>query len=271
MRKKKEMEKIKVPSTSFMVTEACTLKCKLCLAYVPYYKKHTCMTELDMKKVLERYFLIVDEVEKMSLTGGEPLLNVQINEMLLEIFKYSERITKEIILITNGTIPFTNELLDIMVQNDKLKVIVNNYGKLSLYAEENYYRLCQKNIRAILYTEDNRYGWIDCRDHSLKHESVEAKEKQAAQCAFFQGKKYVINRGKLYTCTRAAYRIQEGIIPYTEEAYIDLLDETQSVELQKKKLKELLGARYTISCAFCDGLTENSVKYKAAEQLETEE
>lgn len=84
---------------------------------------------------------------------------------------------------------------------------------------------------------------------------------------FFREKKYVINRGKLYTCTRAAYRIQEGVIPYTDEAYIDLLDDVYPIEVQKEKLLKLLDAKFTISCAYCDGLTENSKKYKAAEQL----
>ena len=122
-------------------------------------------------------------------------------------------------------------------------------------------------INAILYTEDNRYGWIDCRNHELKHKTQAACEKQAYGCAFFQGKKYVINRGKLYTCTRAAYRIQENIIPYTEDAFLDLLDNEISTQAQKEKLNTLLNAKSTISCAYCDGLTEKSVKYRAAEQL----
>ena len=62
--------------------------------------------------------------------------------------------------------------------------------------EENYNKLCEKGINAILYTEDNRYGWIDCRNHELKHKTQEACEQQAKGCAFFQGKKYVINRGR---------------------------------------------------------------------------
>lgn len=261
------MQKIEIPSTTILITEACTLKCKLCLVYVPYYKKHVSMTTDDVKKILERYFAIVDSVEKMSVTGGEPLLNSQLDDILLEIFKYTDRITKEIILTTNGTIPFSDQTLSILSQNSKVKVIVNNYGELSKYAVENYDKLCGNNINAILYTEDNRYGWIDCRDHSLKHTTEAEKEKQAARCAFFCGKKYVISRGRLYTCARSSYRIQEEIIPYTEEAFIDLLDETCSVEFQKQKLINLLNAKYTISCAYCDGLTENTIKYKAAEQL----
>ena len=262
------MNNIILPSTSIMVTEACTLKCKLCLAFVPYYEKHFQMNLQEAKVIFERYFKIVDGVEKISITGGEPLLNSELDDILKLLYSYSDKIFKEIILITNGTIELSDTILNVLVQNRKIKVIVNNYSSvLSPYAEINYQKLCEMGINAILYTEDNRYGWIDCRNHELKHKTPEACEQQAKGCAFFQGKKYVIDRGRLYTCTRAAYRIQENIIPYTDEAFLDLLDSEASVQFQKEKLKKLLNARSTISCAYCDGLTEKSVKYRAAEQL----
>lgn len=262
------MNNIVLPSTSIMVTEACTLKCKLCLAFVPYYEKHFQMNLQEAKVILERYFTIVDGVEKISITGGEPLLNVELDDILKLLYSYSDKILKEIILITNGTIELSDTILNVLTLNNKIKVIVNNYSStLSPYAEINYQKLCKMGVNAILYTEDNRYGWIDCRNHELKHKTLEACEQQAKGCAFFQGKKYVIDRGRLYTCTRAAYRIQENIIPYTDAAFLNLLDSEISVQLQKEKLKKLLSARSTISCAYCDGLTEKSVKYRAAEQI----
>ena len=261
------MSKIVLPSISIMVTEACSLKCKLCLAYVPYYKKHLHMNLKDVKMILNNLFKIVDKVEKISITGGEPLLNPELNSIMQEILKYSDRVLKEIIIITNGTFKIADDLLEIFKTEDKIKVIVNNYGKLSKFAEENYEKLYREGINTILYTENNRYGWIDCRNHDLKHTTEEACRRQSARCEFFKGKKYVINRGVLYTCTRAAYRIQENIIDYTEESFIDLLDSSKSIEEQQKKLENLLNAKTTISCAYCDGLTETSKKYRAAEQL----
>lgn len=262
------MNNLILPSTSIMVTEVCTLKCKLCLAFVPYYENHFHMNLQDAKVVFERYFQIVDGVEKVSITGGEPLLNPELSSILKLLYGYSDKILKEIIIITNGTIKLSDTILEVLTQNKKVKVLVNNYSSgLSPYAEANYQRLCELGINAILYTEDNRYGWIDCRNHELKHKTPEECEQQAQGCAFFQGKKYVINRGRLYTCTRAAYRIQENIIPYTDAAFLDLLDNDASIEFQREKLEMLLKAKSTISCAYCDGLTEKSVKYRAAEQL----
>ena len=249
-----------------MVTEYCSLKCKLCLAYVPYYKEKSHMS-LDMAKLIfKNYFDTIDSVDKFSVTGGEPLINPQIDEILMELLKYENKINNEIILITNGTILLSKETLQILKSNSKIKVIVNNYGKLSIHAYENRDLLKKNGINNIFYTEDNRYGWIDCRDHSLKYTSLQQREEQAAQCAFFKGKKYVINRGILYTCTRAAYRIQEEIIPYSSNDYIDLINE--EMETRKVKLLKLLKLKSTISCAYCGGLKADTPKYKAAEQLE---
>ena len=256
-----------LPSTSIMLTDFCTLRCKLCLAYIPYYKEKSHLLIEDVKMIFNNYFQIIDTVEKFSLTGGEPLLNPDLNEILKEIIKYEDKITKEIILITNGTIMFSEETLKIMKDITKLKVIINYYGEISIYSAKNKRMLDEYKINNILYTEDNRYGWIDCRDHSLKHPSIMEREQQAKQCAFFQGKKYVIHKGKLFTCTRASYRIQEDLIPYTEEDFIDLTGYAIPILKQKAKIRKLLQCKSTVSCAYCDGLTENSVKYKAAEQL----
>ena len=255
-------------STSIMITEYCDLRCKLCLAYIPYYKEHKHTGIREIKKILKKYFQIVSTVDKMSVTGGEPLLHPDFCNVIYEILKYRNRINKEIIVITNGTIRFTDEIIKCLQEDPKIKVIVNNYEGYSVYAKENYEELLRYNINAVLYSEDNRYGWIDCRDHSLKHINLEEREEQALHCALFQGMKYVIKRGKLHTCTRSAYRIQEKIIPYSHNDYIDLLNDEQDIEECKIILNNLLNAKSTGSCAYCDGLTEQSIKYKAAEQLE---
>ncbi len=226
------------------------------------------MTYEQVKEVLKNYFSIVKTVEKFSITGGEPLICPDLLKIVEEILGYEEQITKEIILITNGTIRLTEKMIELFQKSKKMKVIVNNYGNLSKYAKENLKKLEEAKIINILYDEENRYGWVDCRDHNLKHKTKEDVEKQAAGCAFFYGKKYVIKNGILYTCTRAAYRIQEGLIPSTPEDYINLNEAGSRIEEEREKMVRWGGEKYTPSCAYCDGLTEESKKYIAAEQLE---
>lgn len=248
-----------------MVAEHCTLRCKLCLAYIPYYSRYEDMSLEEARAIFKKLFTSVGAIEKVSITGGEPLVNRELCEILQELFQYENKIVKEIIIVTNGTILIKHELLSLLQQNSKVKVIVNNYGDLSSYAQENYKNLLSRGIQSILYDEANRYGWIDCRDHMLKHVEEQEIIRQSNSCAFFVGKKYVIKRGELHTCTRSAFRIQENIIEHTEDDYIDLLrDECATI---RKKLEALLNKTHTTACAYCDGLTENTLKHKAAEQL----
>ena len=102
----------------------------------------------------------------------------------------------ELILITNGTILMDDELINLLASGSNTKVIINQYGSLSRYAEENHNRCSAARINNVLYTDDNRYSWADCRDHSLKHTTDHDIEQQACSCVFFTKKKFVVFRRK---------------------------------------------------------------------------
>lgn len=173
-------------STSIMVTDYCTLNCKLCLAYVPYMQNRKRLSLAEAKTVFAHYFSMINHVDKFSITGGEPFTNPELVDILLELFKYQDKIS-EIIIITNGTIRLPAEFLRNIFGNKKIKLIVNNYGSMSRFASENRELLNECGIKNILYDESNRYAWVDCRDHSLKHKTLEETEKQANTCAFWGG------------------------------------------------------------------------------------
>ena len=67
-----------IKRTALNITTYCNLKCKHCLAFIPYYKDPKNMSYEEAKKVLEIYFQVVDSVEHFTVTGGEPLLNVDL-------------------------------------------------------------------------------------------------------------------------------------------------------------------------------------------------
>lgn len=260
------MGKCKMLSTSIMVTDYCTLKCRLCLAYVPYITNKRRLSLGQAREIFKNYFSMVDYVEKFSLTGGEPLTNIEFGDILLELYKYQGQIS-EIIVITNGTIKLSDEILKKLSISPKIRCIVNNYGDISKYAISNAELLGLHHIKYVLYDESNRYGWVDCRDHGKKHENIDDVEKQASECAFFKGKKYLINHGKMYSCTRSWYRIENKLIPNTEDDYINLLDRDFSSEMSRIHLRKLLARTYSTSCAYCSGRTEQSTLYPAAEQI----
>lgn len=264
-------EHIVLQSTSLMVTERCTLKCKLCLSYAPYYVKPQVLTLSQAKATFAEYFRCVDRVEKFAITGGEPLTNPDIVAIMRDLFQYEKQISHDLIFITNGTVLMNSALIKLfLMKPEKLKIIINHYGdELSTKAYANYDLLCEAGLKTqvILYKEDNRYGWIDCRDHSLKHESVLERNQQAASCEFYKGKKYIIDRGELHSCTRSFYRILTGIVPKSDTEYIDLWDASVSVEEKRIRLQEMLLRPSSTACAYCSGLSPDTPKFPAAEQL----
>lgn len=77
----------------------------------------------------------------------------------------------------------------------------------------------------------------------------------------------MINHGKLYSCTRSWYRIENNLISNSEEDYVDLMEKNFDAEKGSEKLLNLLARKYSTSCAYCSGRTEKSVLYPAAEQI----
>ena len=78
------------------------------------------------------------------------------NKDLLPIMKhiievYADRILTSIDLVSNGTLPFPEEILDFLASHrDKFKVTMSNYGpSLSTKIEENAHASYKKRFRFI--------------------------------------------------------------------------------------------------------------------------
>ena len=119
-----------IKRTALNITTYCNLKCKHCLAFIPYYKDPKSMSYEEAKRTLEIYFQVVDSVEHFTVTGGEPLLNVELNLILQETFKYLEQVTASVDFVTNGTMEIPDDILDLFEKNrEKTKIVLSNYGE----------------------------------------------------------------------------------------------------------------------------------------------
>ena len=266
------MEKIYLKRSAIAVTQRCTLKCKLCNAYIPYYTKPIDMPFDQVSKALDRYFSIVDTVGIFGVLGGEPLMHRDISKILKKINSYSGHITERIDLVTNGTLDMNDDTFAFFVENaPKAKVIISHYGKHSLKADALAAKLDVHgaNYRiAKYYGDDLLYGgWIDYRDHSKKHFTQEAIEQQSQNCIVRKEQYYLISEGEMHTCTRAHWRIRQGIIPRNPVEYLTLLDDAVSVEQQRLTLAKMDRQSSTTSCAYCAGANSESERYAPAEQL----
>lgn len=261
--------------TTLIITQRCTLKCKLCLAFVPYYEKPVDMKLEDALKTIDNYFRLVDRVEIFSITGGEPLMHKNLVDIMNKVYSYRERIDGYIDIVTNGTIMFRKDFLAVLEKSrNKVRVIISDYGtKLSPKIELIVKELKERNIehRIQNYAGDENWlfdGWVDFRDHSLKHDTPEKLKEQALRCIFRQGHYYVINDGELHPCSRSYWRGRTNVIDKEEGEYIDLLDETKSTLEEKREKLEYIESLVALkSCTYCDGVHDGVKRYKPAEQL----
>lgn len=265
--------KTDIKRTALNITTSCNLKCKHCLAFIPYYKEKNIMSIEEARKILKKYFEVVDSVEHFTVTGGEPLLNKDAFLILQEVFQYEKQIIGSVDFVTNGTIEIPENILKLFEQHkNNSKVVVSNYGtalstKIGKIEE-------QLKRRSIPYRISKFYGggmyydgWIDFSDHSYKWKTIEERDRNAQKCVHRVGKYFVINNGELHCCSRGYWRIHEGIIPKIKGEYVALMDEAIPIEEKRRDLMEMYEKKSSTSCAYCVGLCNDIPRVEPAQQL----
>jgi len=117
------------------LTEKCSLKCKKCNMFMPYF---TCPEHQPLKDVLEdidAYFAIVDYVKVFNFLGGEPLLYPELGQVLDYVAqKYRNRIER-VIIFTNGTLLPKEDLLE-SIKNCNAIVQFSDYTSVVPYQKK---------------------------------------------------------------------------------------------------------------------------------------
>lgn len=271
------MDSFVMDKAGIALTTACSLSCKLCAAYAPYNIPEHYALERH-RECLKRFFSIVTQVNKFTISGGEPLVYPDLPGFFAELQRYRDRLgTLE--LITNGTILPSRALLSAMsVWQDKLAVLVDNYGPdISSKADEIHTLLSANGITHSVrnYTAEDPHcgGWIDFGDLTQKrHLTQEEQERLYAKCAQPQKIKFcfTIVNGIVSPCPPLRRRQELGL-PTDYCEYIDLFDDSLTVEEQRRKIWGIYHAKSLSACAYCDGLCDDSIRYLPAQQFTTEE
>lgn len=268
------MRETNIERTVLNIAGCCNLRCKDCLAFIPYYKEKWLMSLEEAKVIIEKYFQVVDSVKTFTITGGEPLLNKDLKDILSEAWKYRNQIIGTIDMVTNSTIMIPCEILDFFEKHkEKTRIILSDYGKeLSKEIGNIEEQLVNRGItyRISKLSGDDLYygGWIDFSDHSLKWKTKEERDANAMKCLHGTGKYFVINDGCIHRCSRSYWRMKSGIIPYTKGEYVPLLDEEISLEEKRELLLGMLDMVSSTSCAYCVGFRNGIPRVKPAIQLQ---
>lgn len=273
------MEQFVTERMSLLPIIACNLNCKGCVVDAPYRREERNLSLEQQKKVIEKYFTVVSYVKKFSLSGGECLLYRDLPELLNYLKNYIDQIGI-LEIVTNGTICPNGMLLEICQQfGDKITFLVDNYGKnISTRIDAIDAALNQAGIHHTIRnnTADNPHcgGWVEYGDpREMKKLLDSDAEVLFSKCASAQKMKFCFGtyKGIMYPCEQVRRCIQLGVTPDNPDEYVNLLDDTLSVEEMREKIRNIYQMKRLSACAYCKGLCEESERFPPAEQLTDEE
>ena len=236
------------------ITTYCSLNCKNCNMFINHYKaeqKRTVNFD-EFKENFELLFKVVDYCYKVSILGGEPLLNKELPMMLEWLFqKYHEKIG-EIVIVTNGTILPNSDLLNVL-QQINAKISISDYTSGIKYVEKIEsleHLLTQKSI---LFERNKEMKWKDFYFPKKKQEVKFMSVRDHMLCCnpVFRG----LNDKKFYYCHIVWSAVEAGLLKENDSDYVDL-ESIHKCNDREKLLKHDLGYvdnGYVSMCALCGG------------------
>lgn len=240
----KDPESLKIKSLDVVVTERCSLRCKDCSNLMQYYRNpKDC--DLDILLLaIDRFMTNVGELHEARVIGGEPFMYTKLAEVIGHLSSCGN--CEKITIFTNGTIIPKNDVLE-SLRNDKVSLIISDYGKLSRNSSKLKTLMNQMQIPFITYDIDS---WQDCSTISY-HERAEG------DLAYIFGNCCVndaltLLHGKVYVCPFSAHADNLGAIPQAKDDEVDLIN--GDVAMIKEKIRALCAdKKYISACSYCAG------------------
>lgn len=269
-------ERVELRRSVINITARCTLRCKLCVMGIPFYKDPPHYSYETIAKTIDRHFEVVDFVKWFEFSGGEPFIHKDLDRMVKKTMEYSEQFEK-LLIITNATLMPSENLLKEMIKfKDKIIVMISHYGELSTKADELIALLDREYIEADVkkyYGEEQHFGgWVDYGDYNKFNRTEEELTEIFKNCAATKmGGLFTTHGGQMHWCVPSARGMKLlGVVPQDKSDYIDLFDDNISVEQQKEKILSIINKKHIAACDHCSGLhgtTDMSKRHKAAEQV----
>jgi len=163
----KNSKDVLIHSLSLRITSRCTLRCKECCFLVPYQPDQRDFPLKELVNPMKRLCQITDGILDLTINGGETLLYSDLDKLINEVACLSNIIG--IVIVTNGTVIPSNEILKLCADN-AIRVRISNYGGHSSRSEELYEKCRVFGVAASDYRHSEKWCALGVKKHNRSNE-----------------------------------------------------------------------------------------------------
>ncbi|MDD5012083.1 MAG: radical SAM protein [Candidatus Nanoarchaeia archaeon] len=251
--------KLFLRSVDLIITERCSLKCKNCSNLMQYYEKPKDCDYRELKKSIDSFCNIADEINEFRILGGEPFMNKDFDLTIKRLI--NEPKVKKVVIYTNGTIVPEENKID-SLKDDKVLLLITDYNNLSRKLENLTEKLSKKDIS---FYVQKAQGWTNCSDIFKHYRNIEEQKKIFQNCC--ARNTFTLSNGKLYRCPFSANADRLRAVPNLERDYINIFKE-KNVQEMKEEIKEFIMKKdFLETCDYCNGRSFGDTEIEPAIQI----
>lgn len=239
------------------ITTKCSLRCKNCSNIIPYYKCPGDYDKNNLIRSIKMFLKCINHIVYIRVLGGEPFLSNNLKDVILLLLKSNK--VQRIEIVTNGTIMIKDKKLIKLLQNNKVIVCISKYPHVD---SSKLIQMLKNN--SIRYRIDHMKYWMDYGRPVRREKSKKELRRQFSRCSHIC---HSLVNGQVHLCPRSSHGTDLGIIQNNSDDYLDLLDNSTSIQEKRDKLNGLLKKKYIDACRYCIYGTNESKRIKVAEQI----
>ena len=238
------------PYVTGVITQKCTLRCRDCAQFMPYYKEPVHFPAARIEADLNQYAKAFDVVPEISLHGGEPFLHPELQEICRAVAQIPNIVF--ISFVTNGTLMLPDDTLRVMSQ---CCVDVNQsggYGPLSKKAAALTAALEKYSIYSqVLFCSETKM-WMR-PPAFIKHSRPEFEnDRLYGECVSTKVCCQIM-RGELHRCSNSMHGGHQGRMPLSGGDFVKLHEKDVSDQALITQIREFLQRKKALTvCDYCD-------------------
>lgn len=241
-----------IPSVGFPITEKCTLRCRYCVAKIPYINKPMNYEVNLLLDSLTPFFNRGGKIGNLFLTGGDAFCHPCLTEMLDTLCqKYWNRQIERIMVSSNAIIMPSQSALSILKRYGIIVRITDYRESTDKQSIEEMMSLCQEaGVQVELINQDQ---WLNVwREESDYLKGTKERQKMYKLCRYTGSA--MIKNGRYYSCCVAGYNDDNVAINFKEiSKYSD-----------EEIIRFIISGPYETgyeACLKCYGMTNSNKRY----------